>query len=107
MLKINYNPDEVKQLLGKGSRGTVYKEGETVLKKTKDLTPNEIFHEANMCDEYNITKRSFQNAATIVDNCIKMPFVNGETPSFQDTLTGVNHLFKKDFLWVTQNHLTF
>ncbi|EOS96719.1 hypothetical protein LU631_16145 [Erwinia tracheiphila] len=97
MLKINYNPDEVKQLLGKGSRGTVYKEGETVLKKTKNLTPNEIFHEANMCDEYNITKRSFQNAATIVDNCIKMPFVNGETPSFQDTLTGVNHLFKKGF----------
>lgn len=97
LLKTNCNPDEVKQLLGKGSRGTVYKDGETILKKTKKLTPNEIFHEANMCNEYNITKGSFQNAATIVDNCIKMPFVNGKTPNFQDTLTGVNHLLKKGF----------
>lgn len=97
LLKINYNPDVVKQLLGKGARGAVYKDGETVLKKTKNLTPNEIFHEANMCNEYNIAKGSFQNAATIVDNGIKMPFVNGQVPSFQDTLTGVDHLFKKGF----------
>lgn len=97
LLKKNCNPDELKQLLGKGSRGTVYKDGETILKKMKKLTPNEIFHEANMCNEYNITKGSFQNAATIVDNCIKMPFINGKTPNFQDTLTGVNYLFKKGF----------
>lgn len=97
LLKTNYNPNEVKQLLGKGSRGTIYKDGETILKKTKNLTPNEIFHEANMCNEYNITKGSFHNAATIVDKCIKMPFVNGKTPNFQDTLTGVNCLLKKGF----------
>lgn len=97
LLKTNHNPDEAKQLLGKGSRGAVYKNGETVLKKTKNLTPNEIFHEANMCNEYNIAKGSFQNVATIVDNGIEMPFVNGKTPNFQDTLTGVNYLFKKGF----------
>lgn len=97
LLKINHTPKETKQLLGKGSRGNVYKDGENVLKKTKNLTPNEIFHEANMCNEYNITKGRFQNAATIVDNCIGMPFINGKTPNFQDTLTGVNHLFKKGF----------
>lgn len=97
LLKIDYNPDEMKQLLGKGSRGTVYKDGDTILKKTKNLTPSEVFHEANMCNEYNIAKGSFRTPATIVDDGIKMPFVNGHPPSFQDTLTGVNHLFKKGF----------
>jgi len=97
LLEINFEPKKEKQLLGKGSRGTVYKDGEYILKKTKSLTLNEIFHEANMCNEYNSKKRSFQNPATIVDKCIEMPFINGKIPNFQDTLIGVNHLFENGF----------
>ncbi|POT55290.1 hypothetical protein C3432_23690 [Citrobacter amalonaticus] len=98
LLKNNCEPKIEKQLLGKGSRGTVYKDGEFILKKTKNSTLNEVFHEANMCNEYNIKEGGFQNTATIVDNCIKMPFINGEVPDTQDTLIGVNNLFKNGFL---------
>lgn len=97
LLKENGGPKEEKPLLGKGSRGTVYKDGESILKKTKNLTPNEISHETNMCNEYNIKKGSFQNVATIVDNCIKMPFIKGKIPDFQDTQIGVGILFEKGF----------
>lgn len=97
LLKTNYNPDEEKQLLGKGSRGTVYKDGESILKKTKNLTLNEIFHEANMCNEYHIKIQSFKKPPTIVEKCIEMPFINGKTPNFKDTLIGVNDLFKNGF----------
>lgn len=97
LLKTNYIPDDEKQLLGKGSRGTVYKDGESILKKTKNLTVNEIFHEANMCNEYHIKIQSFKKPATIVEKRIEMPFINGKTPNFQDTLTGVNDLFKNGF----------
>jgi|SRR5471030_1217257 len=98
LLEINCEHKEGKQLLGKGSRGAVYKDDESILKKTKNLTLNEISHEANMCNEYNIKKGSSQNVATIVDNCIEMPFINGKHPNFQDTLIGVNYLFKNGFM---------
>ncbi|MDQ4428181.1 hypothetical protein PKO51_02170 [Yokenella regensburgei] len=97
LLKTNYNPEEGKQALGKGSRGTVYKDGESIIKKTKNLTLNEIFHEANMCNEYHIKIQSSKKSATIVEKCIEMPFINGKTPNFQDTLIGVNDLFKHGF----------
>lgn len=98
LLEKNNESKEREPLLGKGSRGAVYKNGEFILKKTKNLTPHEISHEANMCNEYNLKKGSLQNAATIVDNCIQMPFISGKTPDFQDTLHGVNHLFKEGFM---------
>jgi len=43
-------------------------------------------------------KWSSQNAATIMDNSIIMPFVNGNVPNYEGTLMGVNHLFKEGFL---------
>ncbi|MDN0087438.1 hypothetical protein QVN42_08525 [Yersinia nurmii] len=107
LLKTNHEPKEEKKLLGKGSRGAVYKDGESVIKKTKNLTLNELFHEGNMCNEYNIKKGSFQNAATIVGNCIEMPFINGNTPNFQDTLIGVNYLFENGFFMGDANPSNF
>ncbi|QBC42679.1 hypothetical protein [Iodobacter fluviatilis] len=98
LLEKNSEPKKIKQLLGQGSRGSVYKDGDSILKKTKNLTPNEISHEANMCNEYNLKKGSSQNVATIVGKCIKMPFMSGKTPDTQDTLTGVNSLFQAGFL---------
>lgn len=98
LLALNSKPKEKQRLLGNWARGTVYKEGSSIVKETQNLTPNEIFHEANMCNEYNLKKGRSQKSAVIAGNIITMPFIKGEIPNPQETLMGVNQLFEDGFL---------
>lgn len=87
------------ELIGKGSRGEIYKDGsDFIIKKLLTTSNEEIAHEANMCNAYNLMRGETTNVATITGGCIRMPFLSGGKPSFQDVFDGVEILYQMGFM---------
>ena len=68
------------QLIGKGTRGDVYRDGDLIIKKIKNFNINAATHEVNMCNEYYKITGRISSDAIIIDKHIKMPFVKGPPP---------------------------
>jgi len=94
------------QFVGKGSRGTVYRNGDTVTKVMKLNTSNidqllskklTIEHEARMCNEYWM-KENGSSPATVKGNKITMPFVEGTLPDRSETYQAVKNLYNKGLM---------
>ncbi|NWA11043.1 hypothetical protein [Pseudomonas gingeri] len=85
------------QLLGQGSRGRVYRSGDRVIKEVTPFDPEAARHEVDMCNSYWQTVNE-SAAATRVGNCIRMPFVQGKSPSASETRLGVKNLYDKGFM---------
>ncbi|CAG9431268.1 AarF/UbiB family protein [Providencia alcalifaciens] len=83
--------------IGNGARGRVYRSGDSVIKKFKTFDPIAAQHEISMCNLYNFKSNNPVPNAVIINNTIKMPFIEGKVPTAIEIRDGIAQLHEKGF----------
>lgn len=85
--------EKIGKPIGSGGRGTVYRDGDFIIKKVKNFNLAEAKHEVMMCNTYKNKTCSTLPEALIINENIKMPFINGNVPNHLETLKGIEDLY--------------
>ncbi len=87
------------ELLGKGSRGNVYRSGSMVIKVFNEASSDQIFHELNMCNAWLKDSGYTDSQASLYGkNYLRMPYREGEFPSNEQVKTVITDMFGKGFM---------
>lgn len=87
------------ELLGKGSRGNVYRSGYMVIKEFHEASSDQILHELNMCNAWLKESGYTDSLASLYGiNHLRMPYREGEFPSNEQVRTVITDMFEKGFM---------
>lgn len=109
------NDHEVMEFIGLGSRGKVYRNGDTVTKIVKPKnssieshlsTQKQLRHEVAMCNKYWQQKNG-SLPATLKGNQITMPFIEGAPPELAEISGAIQDLHAKGFMMADAARLNF
>ena len=84
--------------IGEGSRGRVTQVGDRVIKTFRTFDPQAIKHELTQCNAYLSATGSAANKAFMDGRTLNMPYIEGETPSVQQTKGAMQELFELGFM---------
>ena len=84
--------------IGVGSRGTVERHSDRVIKTFIEFNPKAIKHELNMCNAYLRATASRTQEAFLEGGKLNMPYIAGQSPTQQEVKEAVQKLFTLGFM---------